>query len=278
MASIMIAIAVLFAAVIQVLAAQWHTSYGSGRFFPHAHPIAGYHHPSPAHFAEHQSLPYQHLLAPNAVPFHAYPVAFQHPMLPNPEHPANEPDHPLEHQEDFLSCRVEMNNDRLTVNVMKRKYHPWLTSLGLKEEAAGLDVTIEVLSEDGGDVVIAFTERALTVDPSTLTEDCSAVGMGSFTHPLIYSHDPDHRMEYPGEIVTHRLVAGQKYSTTVEDVAGYRSLGELAGRGVVVCPSDMVEEDDHGHFSCGVKNTRTAAGSPCCGLVYTNLERFMDED
>jgi len=189
----------------------------------------------------------------------------------------------------ILSCfetRAVSSSNAIAVNIQPRTYS--FSGDGFGAGSLGLKATINVFSQDGADLTIAFTERADALGSGI--GGCSGAGYGSFIGPASYGIDDrddlNHRHGYgfgafgygygyghgytsvSPSVARTKLAAGMIASFHIDHLEGFTSLSQLAGRGVIACKDSAVKQDTStGQWSCTTDASDTAL--PCCSLHYS---------
>jgi len=91
-------------------------------------------------------------------------------------------------------------------------------------------------------------------------------GMGMMGMPMMHHHH--HEQDPAGVIASKTLAPGVKAAISIDHIQGFNSLSELAGRGLVVCPKDKVDQD-------GFDAECEGGILSCCALHYDKKEVTM---
>jgi len=93
-------------------------------------------------------------------------------------------------------------------------------------------------------------------------------GMGMMGGMMPMMHHTHHEMDHEGVLASHTLAPGVKASINIDRLRGFTSLKELAGRGIVVCPKEKVDQDGHEAECEGMILS-------CCALHYSKDEVML---
>jgi len=135
----------------------------------------------------------------------------------------------------------------------------------------GLSAQVNVFSSTGKPVTIAITENANAA--------CEGDKYGNFygssyAYPSAYGHGYGYGFGYhkptsPSVIAKTTIHSSQLASFHVDRIVGFSTLAELAGRGVIVCPTDSVMTGVNGKTYC------SGTGKSCCALHYAHAEEHI---
>jgi len=191
----------------------------------------------------------------------------------------------------FLSCYEKNYMGSIAVNIKPRTYGYGLAGYGAG--VAGLEATINVHNDAfSDDVIISFTEQS-NANQGT---NCNGADYGNFIGPSSYEHTDDHsddndhgfghgfgfgygyghHTKAMAPSVAHTTIAGKMMASFhIDHLEGFTSMGQLAGRGVIVCRKEFVKLVD-GHWACVTTDdtnpsTENPAKAPmaCCNLHYS---------
>jgi len=273
---------------------------------PVAHPVAvpvAHHVAVPV--AHHYNVPHPYEVPvahhiPVAVPHHynvphPYEVPVAHHVSVPYAHGFDYGHHHDDHEEVILTCAGTTGGDKLSINIKNKKYSPWFTKIGLaKQYGPGLEATVNVAAGDNdAEYSVIMTEL--------FRPDCELSGLGHLVEPQgflgyggyghggyggfgygdshpgnNYGFDVAHAHPIPGVLTTGEFDSN-KASIYIDRLYGFKSLSELAGRGVVLCPKAQVTSDGHGHYECALADPATTGelAPVCCSLEYADEEQFI---